>query len=66
VHRFQNQGTETMRMIVTFTPAGIERFFEETLERTQDPTASIPDNVDAVAARFVAAGPRYGIEFLTE
>lgn len=53
-------------MIVTFTPAGIEKFFEETLERTLDPTAQIPDNVDAVAARYAAAAPRYGIEFLAE
>ena len=66
VHRFQNQGTETMRMIVTFTPAGIEKFFEETLERTLDPTAHIRDNVDAVAARYAAAAPRHGIEFVTE
>jgi quercetin dioxygenase-like cupin family protein len=66
VHRFQNQGTEAMRMIVTFTPAGIEKFFDETLERTLDTTAHIPDNVDAVAARYAAAAPRYGIEFLTE
>ena len=66
VHRFQNQGTEAMRMILTFTPAGIEKFFEETLERTLDPTAHIPDNVDAVAARYAAAAPRYGIEFLAE
>jgi hypothetical protein len=66
VHRFQNHGTEAMRMILTFTPAGIERFFEETLERTLDPTPNIPDNVDAVAARYAAAAPRYGMEFLTE
>jgi quercetin dioxygenase-like cupin family protein len=66
VHRFQNQGTEAMRMILTFTPAGIEKFFEETLERTLDPTAQIPDNVDAVAARYAAAAPRYGMEFLPE
>ena len=66
VHRFQNQGTEAMRMILTFTPAGIEKFFEETLERTLDPTTAIPENVDAVAARYVAAAPRYGIEFLSE
>jgi quercetin dioxygenase-like cupin family protein len=64
VHRFQNQGTEAIRMILTFTPAGIEKFFEETLERTLDPTAHIPDNVDAVASRYAAAAPRYGIEFL--
>jgi quercetin dioxygenase-like cupin family protein len=66
VHRFQNQGTEAMRMILTFTPAGIEKFFDETLERTLDPTAHIPDNVDAVSARYAAAAPRYGLEFLTE
>ena len=66
VHRFENQGTKAMRMILTFTPAGIEKFFEETLERTLDPTADSPDNVDAVAARYAAAAPRYGIEFLTE
>jgi quercetin dioxygenase-like cupin family protein len=66
VHRFQNQGTEAMRMIVTFTPAGLETFFEETLEPLQDATAPIPDNVDAVAARYAAAAPRYGLEFLPE
>ena len=66
VHRFQNRGTEAMRMIVTFTPAGIEKFFEETLEPLLDPTAPILDNVAAVAARFDAAAPRYGIEFLKE
>jgi quercetin dioxygenase-like cupin family protein len=66
VHRFQNQGTEAARMILTFTPAGIEKFFEATLQQTRDPTSGIPDNVDAVAARYVAAAPRYGIEFLTE
>jgi quercetin dioxygenase-like cupin family protein len=66
VHHFQNHGAEAMRMIVTFTPAGLETFFEETLERQVDATAPIPDNVDAVAARYVAAAPRYGLEFLGE
>lgn len=64
VHRFHNQGDETTRMIVTFTPAGIERFFEETLEPLLDPKADLPDNVDAVAARYAEAAPRYGIEFV--
>jgi quercetin dioxygenase-like cupin family protein len=64
VHNFHNAGTAPMRMILTFTPAGIERFFEETLERALDPTAPVPDNVDEVAARYVAAAPRHGLEFL--
>jgi quercetin dioxygenase-like cupin family protein len=64
VHRFRNDGREETRMIVTFTPAGIEGFFEETLQPTLDPSAPGPDNVDEVAARYAAAAPRYGIEFL--
>ena len=64
VHCFHNDGTSPMRMIVTFTPAGIEHFFEETLERALDPSQPAPDNIDAVVARYVAAAPRYGIEFV--
>jgi quercetin dioxygenase-like cupin family protein len=64
VHCFHNSGTAPMRMILTFTPAGIEKFFEETLERALDPSQPAPDNVDEVAARYAAAAPRYGIEFL--
>ena len=42
VHRFYNAGTEPVRMILTFTPAGIEKFFEETLEPARDPTQAPP------------------------
>jgi quercetin dioxygenase-like cupin family protein len=66
VHRFHNQGTETMRMILIFTPAGIENFFQETLQSTLDPTTDIPDMYDAVAARYATAAPRYGIQFVPE
>jgi quercetin dioxygenase-like cupin family protein len=64
VHRFHNDGSAPMRMILTFTPAGMERFFEETLERALDPTLDPPEAPEAVAARYVAAAPRYGLEFL--
>jgi mannose-6-phosphate isomerase-like protein (cupin superfamily) len=64
VHCFHNSGDTAMRMILTFTPAGIEKFFVETLERALDPALPAPDNVAEVAARYAAAAPRYGIEFL--
>jgi hypothetical protein len=51
-------------MILTFSPAGIERFFEETLERALDPSQTGGDDIEAVAARYVAAAPRYGLEFV--
>jgi quercetin dioxygenase-like cupin family protein len=37
VHCFRNVGAKTARLLVTFTPAGIDKFFEETLE--PDPKA---------------------------
>ena len=65
VHRFHNGGTAPTRLILTFTPANIEHFFEETLERVLDPSQAPPDNIDEVAARYVAAAPKYGLEFVT-
>jgi quercetin dioxygenase-like cupin family protein len=64
VHAFLNAGSETARLILTFTPAGIERFFEATLERAPNEAREVPDNVDEVAARYVAAAPDYGLEFV--
>jgi mannose-6-phosphate isomerase-like protein (cupin superfamily) len=66
VHRFQNTGTESARLVLTFTPAGIERWFEETLEGAPNEfeLEDVPDNIEEVAARYVAAAPRYGLEFV--
>jgi quercetin dioxygenase-like cupin family protein len=64
VHRFINAGTETARMVLTFTPAGIERWFEECLEPAPNDAQDAPDNIEEVARRYVAAAPRYGIEFV--
>ena len=64
VHNFYNAGTETARLVLTFTPSGIERFFEETLERAPNGAQDPPDNIEEVAARYVAAAPRHGLEFV--
>jgi quercetin dioxygenase-like cupin family protein len=64
VHRFHNASAARARLILTFTPAGIEKFFEETLERAKDPDQPPPDNIQEVAARYAEAAPRYGMEFL--
>lgn len=66
LHCFRNFSEDPMRMILTFTPAGIERFFEETLERAYDITQVPPDNIDEVSARYAEAAPRYGMEFFLE
>ena len=66
VHCFHNDGDEAMRMILTFTPAGIERFFLETLKRALDPAQAPPEPPEAVAARYAEAAPRYGMQFLVD
>jgi quercetin dioxygenase-like cupin family protein len=66
VHRFENTGSETARLVLTFTPAGIEHWFVETLEGAPNDVSieDVPDNIDEVSARYAAAAPRYGLEFV--
>ena len=64
VHAFRNSGTESARLLLIFSPGGMERFFEETLEQVQDRSAPQPDNVDAVVTRYLEAAPRHGLEFV--
>ena len=62
VHCFRNTGTE--RMVLTFTPAGIEGWFEECLERAPNEVQDAPDTIDEVVARYIATAPSYGLEFV--
>ena len=64
VHRFRNAGTEEARIVLTFTPSGIEDFFRETLATTEPGAEDVPDNVDEVNARYAEAAARYGMEFV--
>jgi quercetin dioxygenase-like cupin family protein len=66
LHCFRNLSDAPVRMILTFTPAGIERFFEETLERALDLTQDPPDNLEEVGALYAEAAPRYGMEFFLD
>jgi hypothetical protein len=64
VHCFHNSGAGTARMILAFTPAGMEGFFEETLEPAPNGALEAPENHEDVSARYFAAAPRCGLEFL--
>ena len=66
VHCFRNDGETPARLVLTFTPAGIEHFFLETLQRAYDLTIDPPESVEAVAARYAEAAPRYGMTFLVD
>ena len=64
VHTFRNTGSTTARMLLLFSPAGMEKYFEEVLEPVQNGSAAIPAVTDALIARMVGAGPKHGIEFV--
>ena len=64
VHAFRNTGSTTARMLLLFSPAGMEKYFEEVLEPVQNRSAAIPPVTDALIARMVGAGPKHGIEFV--
>jgi hypothetical protein len=51
-------------MLLIFSPGGIERFFEETLDPVQDRSADPPANMEAVVARYVEAAPWHGLQFV--
>jgi len=64
VHKFHNVGSTTARMLLLFSPAGMDKYFEETLELVQDRSAAIPPISEAVISRLVNAGPKHGLEFV--
>ena len=57
VHCFRNAGSETARMVLTFTPAGIEKWFEEKrssarrTKHTRPPTTSTRSSLATLPQR---------------
>ena len=64
IHAFLNAGSTIARMLLFFSPAGMDKYFEEVLEPVQDRSAAIPKVTDVLIARMVGAGPKHGIEFV--
>ena len=59
VHSFRNTGKEAARMLVTVTPAGIEKFFEEACYPAVEGKEPPPVTPELIA-RLMAASARYG------
>ncbi len=57
-HRFMNASGEPARMLMWAIPAGIEAFFAEIGQRSEDPSESAPP---PDVARILAVAPRYGM-----
>ncbi len=62
-HTFRNTGQENARMLVTATPAGLEKYFEETFDPAVE--GSVPPLLtEALIKRAMVAAPHYGLELL--
>lgn len=63
-HSFKNVGTDTAVMLVTFVPAGMEKYFEEVFPTAKDRTAAPPPITDELIHTMKEAAPRHGLEFV--
>jgi mannose-6-phosphate isomerase-like protein (cupin superfamily) len=63
VHSFRNKGRETARMLVTATPSGIEKFFEEACYPAVEAKEAPPLTPELIA-RLMAASARHGQKVL--
>ncbi len=61
VHNFRNTADTPSRLLVGFTPAGMEGFFRDSGRPASDDGPAPPVDEDEIA-RTMAAAPKYGLE----
>ena len=61
VHQPSNPGTQPARVLLIFSPAGMDHFFEEAAERRM-PLQAVPSD-PAIAEELTAFTEKYGYEF---
>ena len=63
VHNFRNSAETPSRILVGFTPSGMDGFFRESGRPASDDGPAPPLDEDEIA-RTMAAGPKYGLELV--
>jgi quercetin dioxygenase-like cupin family protein len=64
VHRFKNVGSGAAVQLVTFSPAGIEKFFQEVFPAVKDRKAAPPPVTEELIRKMNEAAPKYGLKFI--
>ncbi len=64
VHRFKNVGSGTAKMIVTFVPAGMEKYFAEVFPKAKDRTATPPPVTEELLRKMTAAAAKHSLQFV--
>jgi len=63
VHRFKNLGGDPAVQLVTFVPAGMERYFREVFPPVTDRKAAPPPITDELIQKLNEVAPKYGLKF---
>lgn len=64
VHNFKNVGKETAKLILTFSPAGMDDYFAEVFPEVKDKNAAPPPITDELIRKLTEVAPKYGLTFL--
>jgi mannose-6-phosphate isomerase-like protein (cupin superfamily) len=62
-HTYVNHGSEDAHMLAVYTPAGMERWFEEVCTPVLDPSLAPPPVTPELIERMLEAGPRHNVEW---
>jgi quercetin dioxygenase-like cupin family protein len=62
VHAFRNEGTAVAKVLITYSPAGVEELFQEVFDPVTDRSAPPPPSTEESVARFLAVESKYGLE----
>jgi len=62
-HTYRNTGSDHAKMIATFTPAGMEGWFEKTLDPAREGEEMPPPPSPGMVQRMLDAGPEFGVEW---
>ncbi len=63
-HRYTNEGIGQLRMLVTFSPSGMDEYFFKTLEPAREIAPAPLDVGQRVIERFLQFADQYGVEFV--
>lgn len=64
IHNFRNDGRSAAKLLITYSPAGVEKLFQEVFEPVTDPSLPSPPMTEESIRRFVAVEAKYGLESL--
>jgi quercetin dioxygenase-like cupin family protein len=64
VHSFKNEGTKTVRMLITVAPAGFEQMFLEVGQPLPPGVTTAPPASKEDVDRLIQAASRYGLELM--